>query len=225
MNMSDENLMSEVNSTNWKEQTIVKEFDYYNKNKYMVEKTKIEIKFTSDHQIIYLKNEAILRVEQLYVLNYPQILNNVEQIQSLTWNGQFDLKKKKEGKCIASWNGKVIMNVGGYYKNGLKQGLWLELFKNYWRQFYLDFMLQIIRLKLMKQENIRRIQEQPNGITFMKIRQCVFYHYFRGGGLYNNEGKKTGKWIELDERFQLYKQVIFTGEYNMKGRQMGNYVL
>ncbi|CAD8065871.1 unnamed protein product [Paramecium sonneborni] len=46
-----------------------------------------------------------------------------------------------------------------------------------------------------------------------------------GGGSYDNRRAeiKVGRWIELDERFHLRKQVCYYGEYNMKGRKVGRW--
>ncbi|CAD8130955.1 unnamed protein product [Paramecium sonneborni] len=44
------------------------------------------------------------------------------------------IRKKKDGKLIASWKGEVIIKAGGYYKKGLKQELWNELFEDHFNQ-------------------------------------------------------------------------------------------
>lgn len=36
---------------------------------------------------------------------------------------------------------------------------------------------------------------------------------FRGGGFYNDEGMKLGKWVEVSDRFPRYPGVTYNGEY------------
>ncbi|CAD8130926.1 unnamed protein product [Paramecium sonneborni] len=46
-----------------------------------------------------------------------------------------------------------------------------------------------------------------------------------GGGSYDKEetGIKVGKWVELDQQFNVRKQVSYNGEYNIKGRKVGKW--
>ncbi|CAD8104721.1 unnamed protein product [Paramecium sonneborni] len=201
--MNIQNQKTEANPFNQKEQTFEKEVDYYNQNNKRVEKIKIQIKFTSDHQIIYYKNEAILRVEQLKVKN--NILNNLEQILKLSWRSQYDEKKNKDGKWIAFWGQNDIINVGGYQKDGQKQGLWKDLFKNYW--------------------SLALIYETGEYLNDFKIGRWKYFYENKniGGGLYNNEGEKIGKWIDLNDGFQDGKQVTYAGEYNRNGKKVGKW--
>ncbi|CAD8112037.1 unnamed protein product [Paramecium sonneborni] len=48
------------------------------------------------------------------------------------------------------------------------------------------------------------------------------YQFFRGGGWYK-DGKKQGKWIELDENFSMMSQVTYNGEYSMKCMKVGKW--
>lgn len=41
------------------------------------------------------------------------------------------------GKWMAVWNGEALIDFCGYYELGLKQGLWKELNKNYWRYIFI----------------------------------------------------------------------------------------
>ncbi|CAD8129055.1 unnamed protein product [Paramecium sonneborni] len=46
-----------------------------------------------------------------------------------------------------------------------------------------------------------------------------------GGGSYDQEGnqKKIGKWVELDEGFNIQKKVTYVGEYDMNGMKVGRW--
>ncbi|CAD8130345.1 unnamed protein product [Paramecium sonneborni] len=134
MNNQNETYLSSQKSIYWPGQIIEKDFVGYNKSMDRMEKIKIQIMITLDQQIIYSQNEDILRVVELHdVLDKPEIFNNMEQIQSLSWQGQYGQNRKKDGKWIAFWNKELLKNVGGYYKEGQKQGLWKDLFLNYMR--------------------------------------------------------------------------------------------
>ncbi|CAD8129686.1 unnamed protein product [Paramecium sonneborni] len=132
----------------------------------------------------------------------------MEKIQNLYWQDQYDQKKKKVGKWIASQDGEVLINVGGYYENGLKQGLWKELFQHHFSQ--------------------PQILQTGEYLNDYKIEKWKYFYKKRDldGGFYNNEGKKIGKWIELDKVFQFISCIIYTsssGEYNKKGMKVGRW--
>ncbi|CAD8113195.1 unnamed protein product [Paramecium sonneborni] len=132
----------------------------------------------------------------------------MEKIQNLYWLGQYDQKKKKDGKWMASWNGKDLIQVGGYYKKGLKQGLWNDLFEDHFTQpliFYTGEYLNDFRIGKWKYFNKNKII---------------------GGGFYDNEGKKIGKWTEFDKASYYISYIIYTssnGEYNKKGVKVGKW--
>ncbi|CAD8121894.1 unnamed protein product [Paramecium sonneborni] len=182
------------------------EVDILNKRKQRLVKTKIQVKFSSYHQIIYSKDEAILKIEQFYdIFNIPKIMNNMEQLRYLTFQGRQVWNYKKIGKWFAIWDKKSLVYVGGYYMEGQKQGLWKELIKNYWSKAEV--------LKIGEYKNDNRIGKWSYIYKNMEI----------DGGYYNLKSKKTGKWIELDERFYDLKQVTFNGEYNQNGKKSGRW--
>ncbi|CAD8128970.1 unnamed protein product [Paramecium sonneborni] len=211
MNFSINTEISSSQSTNREEHTIVKEIDSFDRERVRIEKIKIQIKFTSDQKIIYQQNGEILRqVECKDVHEKPELFNNMDQIGNLYWQGQYGKNKKKEGIWIAFWNKKLLNNVGGYYKEGQKQGLWNDLFLNY-----------------MNQVQIFETGEYYNGLRIGKwnyIYYCqidLIIKLFVGGGLYNDNGEKQGKWIELDEGFYDDKKITYCGEYNKNGKKVG----
>ncbi|CAD8130639.1 unnamed protein product [Paramecium sonneborni] len=193
---STENFLNEQEST--EQQTLEEEVDQWNNIKCKLEKTKIQINFTNDHNIIYKKDGTIIRQEQVHnALGKQEILHNMDQIKNLFWS------KKYDGKWIVFQHNEILENIGGYCKVGQKQGLWKDLFRNYWN------WAQI--LESGEYQNCFRIGNWNYICQDKKT----------GGGFYNQDGKKQGKWIELDEGFYKWKQVIYKGEYNKKGLRIG----
>ncbi|CAD8121206.1 unnamed protein product [Paramecium sonneborni] len=152
---------------------------------------------------MYFKDGVILRKEQVNETKKIQLLNNLEQIKYLSWQFQNGLKKKKNGQSIAFWDGKALNKTGGYYQDDLKQGLWKELIKNYW-----------------KKAQIFETGEYQNDLKIGKW-NYIYENNKIDGGLYRGKGQKKGKWTELDDRFWDYSQVIYKGEYNIKGIKVG----
>ncbi|CAD8130122.1 unnamed protein product [Paramecium sonneborni] len=187
-------------SPNWKEQIFEKEIKNWNKQLKRIEKVKIQIKFTKDHQIIYSKDGSNLRIEKHPgIINYPNLFNNMDQIVNLQWSGQYDQNNKKNGKWIASWNEEdILKNVGGYYKDGQKQGFWKDLFLNFWNK-----------------GQVLETGEYQNGFRIGNWNYICYYKKIRGG-FYNKDGYKQGKWVEFDEGFYNGKQIAYHGEYDIK---------
>ncbi|CAD8130346.1 unnamed protein product [Paramecium sonneborni] len=58
---------------------------------------------------------------------------------------------------------------------------------------------------------------------YKDVKMNLFFKLFSGGGYYNKNGEKQGKWIQLDEGFYYGKQVTNQGEYNMNGMKVGRW--
>ncbi|CAD8117461.1 unnamed protein product [Paramecium primaurelia] len=129
-------------------------------------------------------------------------MTNMEQIKYAQWQGEYGENNRKNGYWRVIWRGKPLRRVGGYYLNGLKQGIWNELNKNFW------ILAQI-------QESGQYFQGQKNGewIYFFDDKKI-------GGGSYNQSGQKNGKWIELGDVFYNHSQVTYEGEYK-NGKKIG----
>ncbi|CAD8069661.1 unnamed protein product [Paramecium sonneborni] len=206
MNLSNQNSIFTLKAINLKGQIIEKEFEQWDQTKCRFHKINIEIKFTQNNQIIYSKNEEILRIVKVHeVFENQQLFNNVDQIHYLSWQGQYDQNEKKEGKWVAFWNKNILKNIGGYFNNGQKRGQWRDLFLNYCDQ--------------------SKVIE--TGVYYKNLRIGIWNYIFKdmkiNGGLYNDDGYKQGKWIVLDERFFNYKQVTQNGEYNIYGMKVGRW--
>ncbi|CAD8131226.1 unnamed protein product [Paramecium sonneborni] len=119
--------------------------------------------------------------------------------------GENSKNKNKNGGWNAIWNKQPLKDFGGYYKAGKKQGLWKYLFPNY-----------------SNQEKIFEIGEYNNGLKIGRWKY-IYKNQKIGGGFFNIDGQKIGKWIDLDEGFQASKKVIFCGEYDQKSIKVGRW--
>ncbi|CAD8110861.1 unnamed protein product [Paramecium sonneborni] len=197
----------------------IKQLEVYDK----IARTKFQMTFTKNNQIIYSKDGVILRVQEINIykidknkdaFSHPEGLNNLEQINNLVWQGEYGQNKIKIGKWIAIWKGEVLKEVGGYYSdNGQKQGLWKELIKNYQTEG----------------------QGFEFGLYFNNFRIGKWNYFYKNkqinGGYYNDQNQKNGKWFELYngiwEYFLVYivisrSFVVYNGEYN-NGKKVGKW--
>ncbi|CAD8141269.1 unnamed protein product [Paramecium pentaurelia] len=142
-----------------------------------------------------------------------------ENSKQVTYNGEY-----KNGKKVGKWDieyrdnsSKQFSKIGGgQYDQGsdeIKIGKWIDLDE----RFYLY-------------NQVTYNGEYKNGkkvgrwdIEFRDNSSQLFYKI--GGGSYDDrgDGVKIGKWIELDEGFYLYKQVIHNGDYN-NGKKVGKWM-
>ncbi|CAD8118357.1 unnamed protein product [Paramecium primaurelia] len=187
------------------QETISVDLQKWNQTSLQHVKEKIQILITNDNYIIYQSQEGIILRKELINDDFnPEIFHNLEQILHLRWWGQFGKNQKKQGKWTATWNGEALFEVGGYYQDGLKEGLWTEPFKDY-------------RTKAQVYESGQYFHNQ-------KVGRWLYYYKQNqiGGGLYNKQGQRKGKWIVLGEGFWDQSQVTYSGEYRA-GNKVGNW--
>ncbi|CAD8118270.1 unnamed protein product [Paramecium primaurelia] len=119
-----------------------------------------------------------------------ELFENFWDKSQVTFRGQY-FDDIKQGKC-----------GGGYYdQEAIKQGYWIELHKNFY--------------------NGRQIVYK--GIYYNDAKEGQWDIFFRsyfdnrfkkiGGGVYNREGQKNGKWVEESENFWNGCQILEQGEY------------
>ncbi|CAD8108647.1 unnamed protein product [Paramecium sonneborni] len=138
----------------------------------------------------------------MYSDQNPNLLNNYDQIKYLKFEGQYGLDCKKFGKWKTIWNGEFLKELGGYYQTGLKQGLWKELIRNY--------------------QSLAKVYEKGVYLNGQKygMGNYIYKNQNIGGGFYNEQFKKKGKWIELSEGFCNMSQITYKGEYH-KSKKVG----
>ncbi|CAD8194487.1 unnamed protein product [Paramecium pentaurelia] len=188
------------------------EVDMWDQIHFRLVKVKVQITFTQDNFIYYSFDGKVLRMQEIILFikseQHPENqkhhdqFNNIDQIKYLHWVGEFGQNNRKSGKWKANWSGPDCKIVGGYYENGLKQGLWNEFTKNYWSQAEIC-------------ENGEYFNDQKIGEW-----KYIYDNTIIGGGQYNKQGQKQGKWIELSDGFFNSSQVTYYGEYQ-NGKKVG----
>ncbi|CAD8109918.1 unnamed protein product [Paramecium sonneborni] len=212
--MNTQNVSNLFKSTIQEKGLLEIEIDSWNKIQERIVKTKIRIAIAQDNYLLYFLNGVVYRKLQQFInLNREQIvddsqnleiLTNLDQIKYLQWLGEYRENKRKFGKWIATWNMEVVKDVGGYYDNGLKQGLWNEPIKNYCSQ------------SQVYERGIYFENQKRGSWIFLKENKRF------GGGQYNNQGQKIGKWIELNDQYNHLSQVTCKGEYK-NGKRVGKW--
>ncbi|CAD8203039.1 unnamed protein product [Paramecium octaurelia] len=157
-------------------------------------------------EVKYLTEEGqILRIDITSTNQQAEVLKKWEQIVKLYWKGQHDTNRVKVGKWTATWQGEIIKDVGGTYNNfGEKQGQWKDLITNYWS------LAQVYEVGKY-QKGLR----QGKWMFLYKDQEI-------GCGVYNLQGEKNGKWLELSNAFCENSKVSYIGEY-YNGKKIGRW--
>ncbi|CAD8174435.1 unnamed protein product [Paramecium octaurelia] len=187
------------------------ESNYWDDQSQRFLKIKLNTLFNSENKIICSKDGQILRMYQFsqqsdYLkdhVNNEEELNNLDQIKYLRWFGKQGEKNYKVGNWEAVWKDQILSDVGGYYSNnGQKQGIWTDLIKMYWSE-----------------SQVYEVGEYENGIKVGRWK-LLYDGQEIGGGSYNFQGNKDGKWFELSDNFWNKGQVMYYGEY-FNGKKVG----
>ncbi|CAD8069653.1 unnamed protein product [Paramecium sonneborni] len=124
---------------------------------------------------------------------------NFYNYSEVTYNGEY-----RNGKKIGKWDIKyrrietdqfLKIGWGQYDDQGFKNGKWIELKENF--SMY---------------SQVKYIGEYQNGLKIGRW-DSIFDKELIGGGFYDLQGQKQGKWIELSNNFYDLAQVIYIGEY------------
>ncbi|CAD8157737.1 unnamed protein product [Paramecium pentaurelia] len=136
--------------------------------------------------------------------NVCQILLEGEYVKGIKqgkWNTQFRLNQHHKFKTIGG---------GNYDHQGIKNGRWIEMNNNFWKQ------CQVIESG--EYQNGNKI-----GSWIIKFRYTIKYPFNKiGGGIYDDNGMKNGKWIEIFKNFQNSSQVTLVGDY-LNGTKTGRW--
>ncbi|CAD8092870.1 unnamed protein product [Paramecium primaurelia] len=170
-------------------------------------KAKFTVTKTKNKEIIYSSYGMSQRIEQIIEVSNkkPELLRNLDQIKHLQWVGEYGSNHKKVGKWIVTWKGQSLYGVGGLYSDdGKKQGKWKELIPNYCDE------AQVYEFG-------EYVNDERNGIWKYILSTTEI-----GGGLYLENGKKNGQWIELSDNFWSLSQVTYHGQYQ-NGNKLGKW--
>ncbi|CAD8178253.1 unnamed protein product [Paramecium octaurelia] len=180
----------------------VQEFDQ-NQKRFI--KVKIQVAINNGNLIMFsYKNQIIRKAHFSDFYTNIDMFENIEQIKYLEWQGEYGPTQRRQGKWIATWKGIRIIEVGGYYQDDIKMGLWKQPITNYGD-------------KAKVYESGEYFEDQKCGRWNYIYKDAII-----GGGSYDERqnGIKIGKWIELHQRFHEKNQVFLNGEYK-NGKKVG----
>ncbi|CAD8128700.1 unnamed protein product [Paramecium sonneborni] len=143
--------------------------------------------------------------------------------------GEYDLNETKIGQwveLITNFSKKNEVKISGFYKKGLKNDQWNTLLREEndeeiirsesWKMDGIEFkqLLQIYSHWKIQQ----RFKDKQMNIIFKKYDTDDYK--IIGGGLYNQEGIKHGKWIEIQNKQEDFDIIAYIGEYK-NGKKNG----
>ncbi|CAD8123588.1 unnamed protein product [Paramecium sonneborni] len=142
----------------------------------------------------------------------PEVLANQEQINYLQWIGEYGPNNKKQGYWRALWKGQHIPGVGREYSiDGKKVGIWKDLFKNYWTE------AQVYEIGKYKND-----MRQGSWQQFYNYKKMQYDSY-----QLNQRRRRIQlpqiEMVRIIGMFFYNTQVIYDGEYNIKGRKIGRW--
>ncbi|CAD8193813.1 unnamed protein product [Paramecium octaurelia] len=244
----------------WKD-GIFRETGWY-RYKNRLYKTKFKIEVTAQGKIQYIKDGAIMRMDnkQDIQMNNNDICRNIEQIKKLSWRGSYNKANKKIGKWTIIWKNEVTDFGGVYDDKGNKTDIWKEQYENYSDLFkalyigeYIDgkkignwitkldnliigggnYILPNVKdgkwvelntnLKRLSEFQVYIIGEYKNGKK-QGIELIVHQNKIIAQGIYDQDGKKNGKWVEVFENYNKDCQVFWVGIYR-EGLKYGKWNL
>ncbi|CAD8202744.1 unnamed protein product [Paramecium pentaurelia] len=132
------------------------------------------------------------------------IPKNLKQINHLKWLGQYGNLNQQIGEWKALWDNKPILAGGRYNDNGHKEGPWNELFCNY------SEIDQLIESGIY-QEGLRVGKWVTSKLLY--ICQTQYGKMPIGEGMYDDQGRKVGKWVDLHPQFSKDFLLVFEGDY------------
>ncbi|CAK70801.1 unnamed protein product (macronuclear) [Paramecium tetraurelia] len=160
---------------------------------------------------------------------------SIKRDQMVTFVGEYD-----NGVKFGRWNiffqscffyERQLIGGGDYNENGLKNGFWIDINENYNQLYrYVYFIISEYEILYTGLYDNGKKQGQWD-IEFKDGRfapshpkmYLAIQNKFSGGGVYDENEQKTGKWIELHEDFRNVCQVILEGEY-VKGIKQGKWI-
>ncbi|CAD8112997.1 unnamed protein product [Paramecium primaurelia] len=133
--------------------------------------------------------------------NWIDLCDNYWDQKNIIEKGYYE-QNKKIGVWNIIWDNQEI--GGGQYENGIKTGKWIVLSDEFKESFQVTYR-----------------GEYKNGY---KVGSWDINYEGEdiGGGSYDENGVKIGKWIELIEGFKNYQNLTYNGEY-INGNKIGQW--
>ncbi|CAD8077807.1 unnamed protein product [Paramecium sonneborni] len=229
------------------------------------QRTTYQINQIENEFSIYIQNGRVMQLEQIpHQLSNNETDTNLELVKHLTQKREVNQNNGKIGQLMMFWKQQRIKAGGFYNDNEQKLGRWIELSNNFWEKSQIFIEGQYEEGKKQGRWNIINLEKKigggnydENGLKNGKWKEqhnnfydlCEVYfvgeyklgqrigfwniinrykqmYYDRiidsGGGIYNENGLKHGKWIETHEYFFNFCQVLYVGQYE-NGRKYGRW--
>ncbi|CAD8120368.1 unnamed protein product [Paramecium sonneborni] len=170
---------------------------------------------------------------------------NFDDQTKMIGGGEFNLQGKKNGRWIEiheNYFSLCNIQYQGEYNNGKKQGKWIIQFK--YIDYFQDYQkigggsYDVNEIKIGRwielNDNFKDtsqtilegdyIQGKKQGKWTIKFRLNEKHRFkILGGGDYDINGRKNGKWIDTNHNFQIDNQMIDIGEYK-NGKRKGKWI-
>ncbi|CAD8209887.1 unnamed protein product [Paramecium octaurelia] len=144
---------------------------------------------------LYLKDGEILRIEKRILgQKSEQFLKKLEQIKHLEFKGQYGINGYKINQWNYFWKGQQV-GGGKYDLRGQKKGKWIDLCDDY--------------------RDLKNVVEEGDYQQDQRFGEwkIIWNNQQIGGGKYNDQSMKNGKWKELSEGFMDSLELFYSGEY------------
>ncbi|CAD8118865.1 unnamed protein product [Paramecium sonneborni] len=142
--------------------------------------------------------------------NYYQQISSIGQYKNGKRVGKWDILYRKDDQ-------REFEQIGGgsYGKegDGIRNGIWTELSNEFQKDYQTTYYGQYLKGNKIGRWNI----------LFRRLDEKIFKQI--GGGSYDERGNgiKTGRWIELTDRYDNYSSVTYDGLYK-QGKKVGIWV-
>ncbi|CAD8128768.1 unnamed protein product [Paramecium sonneborni] len=134
-----------------------------------------------------------------------EISNNFQQESQILNVGEYNqgVKSSRWDILFREAQTEEFTKIGGgmYNEEGFQDGEWIELQENYQNDCKIILVGKYSSGKKIERWN------------------ALYSDNIIAGGEYNQNGLKTGEWIELNNNFYNYSQTIFKGQYNNGKKQ------
>ncbi|CAD8085729.1 unnamed protein product [Paramecium primaurelia] len=111
-------------------------------------------------------------------------------------SGEWEIKLKQDEKNLMALGG------GLYDENQLKNGQWIDLYENFKNHCQVRYKGEYYK---GKKQGTWQIKFRESTLSKIEIEI--------GNGDYDENGIKTGEWVELDDQFEDMEQIRYQGKY------------
>ncbi|CAK89684.1 unnamed protein product (macronuclear) [Paramecium tetraurelia] len=150
---------------------------------------------------------------------WVDLSENFSKDKKIFYNGNYQNSKKYGYWKIEYKNEKI--GGGSYDELDLKNGVWIEL-NDEFNQYFL-FLIICRACKILNSGEY--INGKKIGRWNTQYKEWGQKNYEQiGGGCYNQQGLKVGKWIVLSENFKQDSKTMYEGEYE-NGKKKGKWLI